>query len=341
MKTINFNAVDCNVMGNATLPVFSGCSQVTKLNIANNVTKIPDYSFTGCTNLNTIVSYATIVPATYTNSFNGLAPAKIAVTVPCNTLTYYKSDTFWNIFSNMTDLCENYTVTVTAGANGQISPSSNQSLAFGGNITFTFTPNTNYEISQVLIDGVNNPVAVSSGSYTFANVNGNHSISVTFKLEGSVYITTAANNASGTVFGGGLYDRNATVTLFAVPQANTVFETWSDGNTNNPRTVIASGNLTFTAIFTSCNMAALLEQIAELEGNLNTANSTISILLTQNADLQNQLDECIGGTSEKNVRSASAISIYPNPAKEELRIESGELKIEKVEIFDIKGSHCR
>ena len=31
------------------------------------------------------------------------------------------------------------------------------------------------------------------------------------------------------------------------------------------------------------------------------------------------------------------IKIYPNPVKDELRIESGELIIEKMEIFDITG----
>jgi len=34
---------------------------------------------------------------------------------------------------------------------------------------------------------------------------------------------------------------------------------------------------------------------------------------------------------------ANQLQIFPNPVKDELKVESGELKVEKVEIFDISG----
>jgi len=76
-----------------------------------------------------------------------------------------------------------YTITASAGSNGTISPSGSVPVSQGSSQEFTFTPNTGYEIDQVLVDNVNNSSAVSSGSYTFSNVTANHTISVSFKAK--------------------------------------------------------------------------------------------------------------------------------------------------------------
>jgi len=85
-----------------------------------------------------------------------------------------------------------YTITASAGANGTITPNGTISVTEGNNQAFTFTANSNYEIDQVLIDNVNNPAAVTAGSYTFVNVTANHSIAVSFKE--TVGIVTITND---------------------------------------------------------------------------------------------------------------------------------------------------
>ena len=72
------------------------------------------------------------------------------------------------------------TITASATAGGTITPSGTIVIEHGSNQTFTFSPAENYHISQVLIDDVNNPEAVSSGTYTFTNCEGDHTISVVF-----------------------------------------------------------------------------------------------------------------------------------------------------------------
>ena len=80
-----------------------------------------------------------------------------------------------------------YTINASVnGGNGTISPSGAVSVPEGTNKTFTFQPNANYEIAQVLVDNVNDPGAVSSGSYTFVNVTANHTIVVSFSAISSV-----------------------------------------------------------------------------------------------------------------------------------------------------------
>ena len=81
-----------------------------------------------------------------------------------------------------------HTITATVGANGTISPQGAVTVNYGFNLTFTFTANPNYQILDVLVDGVSNPGAVTAGSYTFTNVTTSHTIDVTFVK--STYLIT-------------------------------------------------------------------------------------------------------------------------------------------------------
>ena len=47
----------------------------------------------------------------------------------------------------------NYTITPTAGANGNISPSTAQTVASGGSATFTISPNSGYVVGDVQVNG--------------------------------------------------------------------------------------------------------------------------------------------------------------------------------------------
>ena len=53
----------------------------------------------------------------------------------------------------------------------------------------------------------------------------------------------------GTVSGGGSYAHNTTVTITATPNTGYHFTQWSDGNTDNPRTVLATQNANYIAQF--------------------------------------------------------------------------------------------
>jgi hypothetical protein len=85
-----------------------------------------------------------------------------------------------------------YTITATAGAHGSIAPSGAVQVDYGFDQAFTITPDSAYLILDVLVDGVSNPAAVASGSYTFVSVTANHTISVTF-VKATYVITPTAS----------------------------------------------------------------------------------------------------------------------------------------------------
>lgn len=70
-----------------------------------------------------------------------------------------------------------YAITASAGANGAISPAGSTSVTCGANQAYTFTPNSGYAVSDVIVDGVSQGAL---GSYTFTNVTTTHTISVSF-----------------------------------------------------------------------------------------------------------------------------------------------------------------
>ena len=95
-----------------------------------------------------------------------------------------------------------YTITVTEGSNGTVSP--NGALTGGiidvecdDDMTFTFTPDDCYQIAEVLIDGINDPSAVTNGYYTFENITEDRTISVAF--EKIPYTITVIEGSNGTV----------------------------------------------------------------------------------------------------------------------------------------------
>ena len=80
-------------------------------------------------------------------------------------------------------LCSNeYRIVASSSAGGSIIPSGSIVVLRGEDKTFTFSPNnSDYAIDEVLIDNVNNPSSIADGSYTFTNIDSDHTIHVTFK----------------------------------------------------------------------------------------------------------------------------------------------------------------
>lgn len=70
-----------------------------------------------------------------------------------------------------------YTITATAGENGSISASGKVSVVKNSDKSFTITPDSGYDVSDVLVDGVSVGAVTS---YTFENVAKNHTITASF-----------------------------------------------------------------------------------------------------------------------------------------------------------------
>ena len=80
------------------------------------------------------------------------------------------------------------------------------------------------------------------------SVTGDASYTATYEEIRNKYIISA-EAVNGTVDGTGEYEYGYFADLTATPDEGYVFEKWSDGVTDNPRTVTVTGNATYTALF--------------------------------------------------------------------------------------------
>jgi List-Bact-rpt repeat protein len=87
-----------------------------------------------------------------------------------------------------------YTITATANVNGSISPAGAISIVAGGSQDLTITPDPDYQILSVIVDGTNKG---DVNKYTFSNVQANHTISAHFKR--ITYTITATAEANGAI----------------------------------------------------------------------------------------------------------------------------------------------
>ena len=100
---------------------------------------------------------------------------------------------------------------------------------------------------------------------------------VVFAMTGckkSYTITVKSNNdAWGTVTGSGTYKDGETVTISAIPAQGFFFNCWNDGNTENPRKIVVSGNAEFIATFSDTPGGGGTEGAITVSGMID-ANTT-------------------------------------------------------------------
>jgi hypothetical protein len=87
-----------------------------------------------------------------------------------------------------------YTITASAGAGGYISPTGSVSVNYGGSQSFTFTPNTGYQIADVLVNGTSVFSSVVDGQYTISDVTGDTTISASFAINTYTIMVNAGAN---------------------------------------------------------------------------------------------------------------------------------------------------
>ena len=72
-----------------------------------------------------------------------------------------------------------YTITASSDKYGKISPSGNIEVKEGSNTEFTFTPNKDYKVSKVLVNG--KQVSIKNNKYTISNIKSGQTIFVSFE----------------------------------------------------------------------------------------------------------------------------------------------------------------
>ncbi|MCL2033024.1 MAG: hypothetical protein FWG96_07160 [Methanomassiliicoccaceae archaeon] len=141
----------------------------------------------------------------------------------------------------------NYVITATSDSMTSISPNGKTAVQKGNDITFVFSANTGFYIDAVIVDGVQlSQTDIRRGSYSFYNVDMNHSIQVTgrtTRVGGDITLNIGAIEGRGyaeySVDGGVSFTRytstvvlseNTDLIIRAVAEGGYEFKEWREGS---------------------------------------------------------------------------------------------------------------
>ncbi len=120
-----------------------------------------------------------------------------------------------------------YRISASAGTGGSISPNGHSLINAGDSKTYTVTPASGYRIKDVLVDGKSAGVPAT---YTFSNVQGDHTITANFQ---KVWTVTYVDGVTGEKLGEEVVDEGGNATAPEAPShEGWGFDGWS-GNTSN------------------------------------------------------------------------------------------------------------
>ena len=195
-----------------------------------------------------------------------------------------------------------YTIAASAGDNGSISPAGNTNVNCGDNATFTITPDEGYEIAGVTVDGQN---IGSPSTYTFSNVEANHTINATFSMIPAETCYTITGLAVAVETYGNVLNWNAAENAVSY----NIFR-------NNDNTVLANVNST---------------SYIDLNGNVGDSYRIVTVC--QHGESESS--ESVTATTSSIDENSISLNIYPNPTDGKFTIECSEMIT--IEVFDMVG----
>ena len=242
---------------------FIGCSSLTSVTIPNSVTSIEGHTFYGCSSL-TSVTIGNSVTNIGWNAFEGCS-SLASVTIP-NSVTSIGEWAFAGCSSLTSIIIPNSITSIGDNA------------FYGCSLTsITCLGTTPPEASDL---GANTSTCKLIVPHSAYNAYIRHTYWGQFLNINTGYLVTllANNNQWGEVTGGGLYSNNTTITITATPYDGYSFLRWSDGNTDNPRTLTVTKDITLTAEFVeNRDMTIIFTNSEDNDSEIYSQSLTITI----------------------------------------------------------------
>ena len=249
-------------IGNGT---FRGCEDLTSITLPESLAAIDDNAFDGCSNL-LLITIPESVRSIGSNAFNGCS-SLAAIVIP---------DSVRTIGNNAFAGCAKIVSVVIPDSVKSIGGSAFSNCSKLENITFG---NSVAEIGTAILAGCGNLQSIECKSEIPPTVGGNmftgnslqdaiiydnvrfvypegarmyrkmqpwSNFDATFMATVSV---TSANPTMGMAIGNGSYMIGTSTEIAAIEKLGHHFVGWSDGNTDNPRSISINGDATYTAEF--------------------------------------------------------------------------------------------
>ena len=245
---------------------FHGCSGLTSITIPNSVTGIGNYAFGSCHGLTSVYCKATVPPGCGGGSFDSCTYS--IYYVPCSSVSAYQSANGWGYYSSWIqgtwyDPIYSYSIVSSNDTMGTVTTGI---MDCDSNMTVTATPYTGYQFNG-WSDG-------STGTTRTVHLTSDTSITALFGRITYAIIGQPNNTARGVVTGSDTVYYGDSVTFTATPNYGYYFQRWNDYNTDNPRTVTATANVTYTAYFYPNSYSVVVHSSDSSQGTVSGSGNS-------------------------------------------------------------------
>ena len=236
---------------------FDGCRSLTSISIPNSVNHIGENALSSCSSLTSITCLGSTPPEA---SNLGANTSTCTLTVPKEAYSSYLSHAYWGQFLTIRIIGDKEIKTaVNNSAWGKVTGAGIYNE--NDEATLTATANDGYRFTQWSDGNTDNPRIVT--------VTENKTYTAEFALEEFALYATSASPELG-------YVKH---TIEAIAIEGFEFDRWSDGNTENPRTIILTEDTKLYAYFKMTQGGTLvnLETSKISSANIYTTNGTLHI----------------------------------------------------------------
>ena len=257
---------NCNMLTSITLgesvtaiggSAFLGCTNLNSLEIGGSVEDMGESALSGCTLLTQMVSRALNPPTIYSSTFEDLDISSVSVYVPCGRTSTYRATEYWNSFENIFE-APTFTIMLTSNdANMGEATIIQEATCDNMTVIISATPSEHHHFLQWSDGDTNNPRTIT--------IIGNVTYTAEFAIDQHTIMVESGNETMGTVSEGGIYDYGTELLISATANEGYRFISWADGNIDNPRRIIVTGNAVFTA-----NFEALPQYVITVNSTNNT-----------------------------------------------------------------------
>ncbi|WP_366944475.1 leucine-rich repeat protein [uncultured Barnesiella sp.] len=209
---------------------FWGCSGMSSVTIGKSVTSIGESAFAGCNRLGSVTIHAETPPEIWLNTFDDYG---VSLYVPVGCKSKYQAAEYWRNFIDIQEMeVARYTVEVYSSDETMGTVMGGGEYAEGTVATLAAVPASGYYFVAWSDGNTENPRQIT--------VTEDVSLSAEFSDLARLTVRSIDDTMGG-----------VTAILMATPKEGYRFSRWSDGNTENPRTVVVTKLVDLVAEFVS------------------------------------------------------------------------------------------